>query len=209
MINCLKSALIILLTLSLSDIHAQIRSDYLFGVNFSTLSIKIKDANINPESVAGIHFGGYYEIPVSKHFALQPSLIFSAKGSDYKIDTITISLAPSYIELPINGLLSFDLKFAKVSLFSGPYFAYAFGGYKNETGFPFKCISYGSGKNHDLRHFDIGLNLGARLRIKEYEFSVQYGLGFSNISPVGGFNTEMKNRVVGFSILRKGRITDF
>ena len=175
----------------------------------STLSIKIKRENINPNSAAGIHFGGYYEIPVSKHFALQPSMIFSAKGADYKIDTITISLAPAYIELPVNALLSFDLKFAKVSFFSGPYFAYAFGGYKNETGLPFKYISYGSGENHDLRPFDIGLNFGARLMIKEYEFSVQYGLGLSNISPVRGFNTEMKNRVVGFSILRKGRITDF
>lgn len=205
----MKSALIILLTLSLSEIHAQIRSDYLFGVNFSTLSIKINGADVNPKSVAGIHLGGYYEIPISKHFALQPSLIFSAKGSDYKIDTITISLAPAYVELPINALLSFDIKFAKVSLFSGPYFAYAFGGYKNETGMPYKYISYGSGKNHDLRPFDIGLNIGARLKIKEYEFSVQYGFGLSNISPVGGIYREMKNRVVGFSILRKGRITDF
>jgi len=209
MINFLKSALVILLTFTLTDIHAQLRSDYLIGVNLSTLTIKIKGVNINPKTSVGIHFGGFYEIPIRKHFALQPGFIFSAKGTDYKMDTISISLAPIYLEVPVNLSLSFDLKTAKISLFSGPYFAYAFGGYKSETGSQIKYISYGSGESHDLRPYDFGLNLGARVKLKSFEIAIQYGLGLKNISPVRSFDTEMKNRVIGISIIRNARVSYF
>jgi hypothetical protein len=209
MINYRKSALVILFTFTLTEIYAQLRSEYLIGVNLSTLTIKINGVNINPKTCVGIHFGGFYEIPVRKHFTLQPSFIFSAKGTDYKIDTLSISLAPAYIEVPVNLSLSFDISSAKVSLYSGPYFAYAFGGYKSETGSQINNISYGSGQSQDLRPFDFGLNLGTRVKLKSFEIAIQYGLGLKNISPVKSFDSEMKNRVIGISIIRNSRVSYF
>jgi hypothetical protein len=205
MINCLKYALTILFIFALTEIHAQLKSDYVFGVNVSTLTIKNNGVNYDPKRSVGFHFGGFYEFQINKYFSLQPSFIFSAKGTDYKIDTLEVSIAPAYIEIPINASFSFGSRITKVSLFSGPYFAYAFGGYKLASGSVFKSISYGSGKNHDLRPFDFGLNLGASVKIKRYQIFVQYGIGLSNISPVRTSDKEMKNKVIGISIIRTSK----
>jgi hypothetical protein len=205
MINYLKSALTFIFIFALTEIHAQFRSDYIFGVNLSTLSIKNNGVSYYPKKSAGFHFGVFYELPITKNFSLQPSFLFSAKGTDYKIDTLEVSIAPAYIEVPINASFNFGSRVVKVSLFSGPYFAYAFGGYIIKSGNIFKSISYGSGKNYDLKPFDIGFNIGASIKIKRYQISIQYGTGLSNISPVRTSDTEMKNRVIGISIIRTSK----
>lgn len=198
--NYLKSALAILLAFALTEVHAQLRSDYVFGLNLSTMTLKIKGISYDPEIPVGIHFGGFYEFSINKNFALQSGFLFSSKGSDYKINTLEVSISPAYIEIPVNAVYSFGSKVVKVSLFSGPYIAYAIGGYKIESGSELKYISYGSTEDHDLRPFDIGLNLGARVNIRGLQISVQYGIGLANISPVRTFDTEMKNKVIEISI---------
>jgi hypothetical protein len=205
MIKCLKYIMTILFTFALTEIHAQFRSDYVFGVNLSTLTIKNNGVSYSPKKSIGFHFGVFYEFQFNKNFSLQPSFIFSAKGTDYKIDTLEFSIAPAYIEVPINASFSFGSRVVKVSLFSGPYFAYAFGGYKMESGSVFKSISYGSGKNHDLRPFDIGFNLGASVKINSIQISIQYGIGLTDISPVRTSATEMRNKVIGISIIRTSK----
>jgi hypothetical protein len=74
------------------------------------------------------------------------------------------------------------------------------GGYKIEPGGELKNISFGSGKNTDLKPFDIGLNFGAGVNIKGLLISAQYGIGLANISPLTTDDSEMKNKVIGISI---------
>jgi hypothetical protein len=198
--NYLKSALVIFLIFSFTEIHAQLSSDYIFGVNLSTMTLKINGVCYDPETPAGVHFGGFYELSLTRHFALQPSFLFSAKGADYKIDTSEVSIAPVYIEVPVNASYSFGSKGLKVSLFSGPYFACAIGGYKLEPASELKYLRYGSGEDRDLRRFDIGVNYGARVNIHGFRISVQYGTGLSNISPLRKSDSVIKNKVIGISI---------
>lgn len=198
--NYLKSALAIFLTVTFTELHAQIKSEYVFGLNLSTMTVKTKGISYDTETPVGFHFGRFFEIPLVGNFALQPSLLFSAKGSDYKIDTLDISISPIYFEVPVNAVYTFGSHVVKVSLFAGPYFACGIGGYKIESGGELKYINYGSGENHDLKPFDIGLNLGTRVNIKGLLISVQYGIGLANISPVTTFDSEMKNQVIGISI---------
>ena len=180
--------------------HAQLRSEYVFGLNLSTMTVKTMGISCSTKTPIGFHFGRFFEIHLEGNFALQPSLLFSAKGSDYKIDTSDISISPIYFEVPVNAVYTFGSHAVKVSLFAGPYFACGIGGYKIESGGELKYINYGSGENHDLKPFDIGLNLGARVNIKGLQISVQYGKGLANISPVTTFDSEMKNQVIGISI---------
>jgi hypothetical protein len=149
---------------------------------------------------AGIHFGGFFEIPLEGNFTLQPGLLFSAKGSNYKIDSVEFSISPIYVEVPVIAVYSFSLDAVKISLFAGPYFACGVGGYKIESGDELKKISYGSGENNDLKPFDIGLNFGAGVNIKGLLISAQYGIGLANVSPEKTVDSEMKNRVIGISI---------
>lgn len=200
----LKYALAIFLTVTFAEINGQIKSGYVFGLNLSTMTLKYKGISYDPETPVGIHFGGFLEIPVIGNFAFKPSLLLSAKGSDYVIDTLDVSISPIYIEVPLNILYSFGSDVVRVSLFAGPYFACGIGGYKIVSGGELREISYGSGLNDDLRPFDIGLNLGAGINIKGVLISFQYGLGLENISPVAAFDSEINNKVIGISISSGG-----
>jgi hypothetical protein len=198
--NYLKCALAIFLTFAFTDMQAQIKPGYIFGMNLSTMTLKTQGISSHPDTPIGIHFGGFFEIPIKGNFTLQPGLLFSAKGSNYKIDSVEFSLSPIYLEIPVIAVYSFSIDAVKISLFAGPYFACGVGGYKIESGSELKNISYGSGENSDLRPFDIGLNFGAGVNIKGLLISAQYGMGLANVSPVATIDSEMKNRVIGISI---------
>jgi hypothetical protein len=202
MISYLKSemAILFLLMVAFTDIQAQVKPGYIFGVNLSTITLNTKAISSDPERPVSIHFGGYLEIPVKGNFNVEPGLLFSAKGSNYEIDSVEFSLAPIYIEVPVIAVYSFGSEEIKISLFAGPYFACGVGGYKIEPGGELKNISFGSGKNNDLKPFDIGLNFGAGVNIKGLLISAQYGIGLSNIAPETIVYTEMKNKVIGISI---------
>lgn len=195
----MRSAFVIFLAFAFTNLHSQIKSGYVFGLNLSTITLKTNGIISGPDMPAGIHFGGLIEIPIKRNFTLQPALLFSAKGSNYKIDTVEFSMSPIYIEVPVNAVYSFGSDVVKISLYSGPYFAVGMGGYKIVSGGELKNIMYGSGVNKDLKIFDIGLNFGAGLNIKGLLISAQYGLGITNVSPVKKNVSEMKNRVIGIS----------
>ena len=192
------SALIFISIFAFPSLEAQMKTGYRFGVNMTTMSIKSSGNNIETELPVGIHFGGNYEISLSKKFAIQTGLLFSSKGTDYKINKVYYSISPSYIEIPVNGVYYFGRRKTKLAIFAGPYFSSAFGGYKIDQNGAFKYLSLGPHENNDLKCLDAGLNFGANLQIKGLIFSVQYGIGLRNISPKNEF--EMRNKVIGISV---------
>lgn len=196
----LKAVLGILFIIALSDVNAQIRSGYIFGLNLSTMTLKTKGISADADTPAGVHFGGIVDFPLNGNFAMQPGLIFSAKGADYKIDNVDFSISPIYIEIPVNAVWNFGSGAIKISLFAGPFLAFGIGGYKIESSGELKSINFGSAKNDDLRPFDYGVNFGAGVNIKGFLVSAQYGIGFANVSPVEAFYSEMKNKVIGISV---------
>jgi hypothetical protein len=196
----LKSALVVFLTVAFTDLHSQIKPEYIFGLNLSTMTLKTKGISSDPKILTGIHYGAFLEIPLKGNFTLQPGLLFSAKGSNYKIDTVEFSISPIYIEVPVIAVYSFGSDAVKISLFAGPYFACGIGGYKIKSGGELKSISFGSGENNDLKPFDVGLNFGTGVNIKGFLISAQYGIGLANLSPLKTVDSEMKNKVIGISI---------
>jgi hypothetical protein len=182
-----------------ADMHAQIKSGYMIGLNLSTMTLKISGKSFEPEIMTGIHVGRIIEVPLRGNFTLQSGLLFSAKGSVYKTDTAEFSVSPVYVEIPVKIVYSIGSDAVKISLLAGPYFACGIGGNK-ESGGELKKISFGSDENRDLRLFDIGLNFGAGLIIKGLLISAQYELGLANLSPSTKVDTEMKSKVIGISV---------
>lgn len=178
------------------------KSGFRFGMNLTTMTIQTKGITLRPETPFGVHFGTNYEIPFNRNFSIFYGFLFSSKGSDYKIDTIDISLAPTYIEIPVNIAYNFGSGATKISLFAGPYTACAIGGYKIVSGGGFKYMAFGPGANNDLKSLDFGFNLGIGVNIKGYLISAQYGIGMRNISPAD--DSKMRNRVFGISVSALG-----
>jgi Outer membrane protein beta-barrel domain len=170
------------------------------GMNLTTMTIKTKGLTTKPETPMGVHFGIIYELPLKKNFSILSGIVFSSKGADYKIDTVDISLTPTYIEIPVNLAYNLNIKAIRISLFGGPYAACAIGGYKIVSGNEFKYLNFGTGSNSDLKYFDFGFNFGIGVKIRSYEISAQYGIGLTNVSPVA--DSQMKNKVIGISITR-------
>jgi hypothetical protein len=196
----IKYYIIILLLFAYFDIQAQISTGQIVGFNLSNMELKTESTVIDAKISTGIHFGEIFIIPLNDNFALQPAILFSAKGSSYTVDTVDISISPIYIEIPVNANLKFGTDAFGVSFFTGAYFSFGVGGNKIESGGEAKEIIYGSGDNKDLKHFDLGVNFGAGLNIKNFLISAQYELGLTNLSPQTSVYTEMKNRVVGISV---------
>jgi hypothetical protein len=178
---------------------AQMKAGYRFGINLTTIKINTNGIISKPETPIGIHFGAYYDIALKRHFSIQSGFLFSSKGADYKIDTVSYSLAPTYIEIPVNLAYHFGSKTTKISLFAGPYSGCAIGGYKIVSGNEFKYLNFGSDQNDDLKRFDFGFNFGVGVSIKGYVISAQYGIGLTNISSANNF--KMRNKVIGISII--------
>ena len=178
--------------------NAQIKSGYWFGMNLTTMTIITKGISTKAETPMGIHFGGNFELPLNRNFSILSGFVFSSKGADYKIDSISFSLAPTYIEIPVNVAYSFRLKATRVLLFAGPYSACAIGGYKIVSGKRYRYLTFGTSENDDLKRFDFGFNFGVGVNIKGFLVSAQYGIGLTNISPTN--DSKMKNRVIGISI---------
>lgn len=193
--------LAILLLVACSDIYSQIRT--IVGFNLTSVELNIAGTDVESQGATGIHYGIIFSMQVNDNFAIQPGIMFTSKGSSYQIDTVDISISPIYIEVPVNLSLNFGTDAVGVTIFTGSYVSYGIGGTKIESGGEAKEIAFGKDESNDLKHFDIGLNLGAGINIKGWLISAQYGLGLANLSPVTSPSTEMNNRVIGISVTTK------
>jgi len=198
--NYLKSFLVLFFLVFFTDISAQVGSEYIFGVNLSTMILKTKGTTTIPRTSSGIHYGGCLDLPLTDNFSLQPGLMFSAKGTSYKIDSLEYTISPIYIEVSLISKYSFGSDVIKGTIFAGPFIACGVGGYKIEPNGDFKSLRFGSGSVADLRAFDGGFLFGAGIKIRSFLISVQYGIGLTNIEPSSSGDLEMKNRVWGISL---------
>jgi hypothetical protein len=203
--SLLKSVPVIFFMVSLTAVNCQIRPQYVFGLNLSTMTVKNNGINYDTELPAGFHFGAAVDLPVNDNFSLQPSLLFSAKGTDYEIDNISYSIAPIYLELPVPVSCSFGSEAFRISFFAGPYIAFGIAGYTIIGAGELQKLNYGTGRNDDMKAFDSGMIFGAGVNIKGLLITAQYEMGLTNLSPVASAGSEMKNQVIGISFRTKNR----
>ena len=178
---------------------AQVRFGPKIGMNFSKMTLKASGISIDPKILVGFNVGMIAEFPVGNNFVIQPGLLFSSKGSKYSLQGESAKIAPSFIELPINGVYKLDMSSAQLMFFAGPYFGYGIGG-SVKSGSESYDISWGTGSDNDLKPFDFGLNIGAGVEISNFLISAQYGIGMANLVTDGSSDTEMKNKVLGISM---------
>ena len=198
------SVLIFIFFISFPDLSAQVKSGYRWGINMTTMSVNYQGQNIKSEIPFGVHFGANYEISLSRHYTFLSGFLFSSKGTDYVLNNVDYSIAPAYLEIPANFAYSFIRRSTRLSLFAGPYFAAAFGGYKSDDGY--KTLTLGSRESKDLKVLDFGFNVGIALSIKSHVVTIQYGTGLRDLSPKD--DMEMRNKVIGISLSTLWSIKD-
>jgi hypothetical protein len=182
-------------------VSAQVKTGYIWGINISSVSLKTTGNATRPERLPGLHFGGLLEYSFTRHISIQPAILFSAKGSNFKIDTLDLSLSPAYVVIPLDVVFKLGNETANLAFSVGPYIGGAFGGYKIESGGELKHLKFGKDRTSDLKRFDTGINIGAGLYSNGFKISAQYELGLMNVAPDGKMFSELKNKVLSFSIM--------
>jgi hypothetical protein len=201
----LKSIPAVFFLITVAAVNAQIKPQYVFGLNLSTMTVKSNGVTYNAALPAGFHFGATVDLPLNDNFSVLPAVLFTAKGTDYEIDNISYSIAPIYLELPVLAACSFGSDAFKITFFTGPYIAYGIAGYTIVGSGELKTLNYGTRRNDDLKPFDAGMIFGAGVNIKGFQITAQYEMGLTNLSPVASAGTEMKNQVFGISLRTKNK----
>ncbi len=189
-----KILVVIALVLSSTYTQAQTRFGIKGGLNLASITLKVGGVSADTKAVAGINLGLISEFTISDNLFLQPGLLFSTKGSKYKISNLSFNT--NNIEIPINLLYKLGTGSTKLFGFAGPYIGYATSG-KYGTGGVSSDIKF-SGNNKDMNAFDLGLNIGVGVEVRNLQISTQYGLGLAELNSDN--SGSLKNKVIGISV---------
>lgn len=162
---------------------------------------------LKKEIKTGFHLGGFMNIPLSQHFAIEPGLYYSTKGMTVEQTISTnsflnlradITNESHYLDLPVVAKVTLGQGF---QIFAGPQVSYLLAnkvrGEAGLLGFSFEQeVDWESG----LREFDFGLTGGIGYQfLNGIQLSAGYDHGLTTLD-AGKSNFDVYNRAVKFSV---------
>ncbi len=155
----------------------------------------------NTSAVPGFHAGVTFEIPVSEKISFQPTILFTTKGYQSRLNGFIIgaegdttyfsnktSMIPYYLEVPLNVVYRQRLGNNFAFIGAGPYVAYGLGGrWNNELAGTTQATvktkgtlqfleDYGTGSTSgDVLPYTRRIDLGAGALLG-YEFACRYSV---------------------------------
>ncbi|MGB3617360.1 MAG: porin family protein [Catalinimonas sp.] len=181
--------------------QAQIEFGPKVGLNVSNLRYDFDDDEPDSELLLGPAFGVVLNAQIIDLIAIQPALMYSAKGDRNVQDLgaageIETRTRINYLEVPINVVLGFgDPSASQFQIFAGPYAAFAIGGnttVEGSTTVPAvdADLNFGSDNDDDFRGGDYGVNFGVGFRGSLFQAQAGYSLGLTNITAGNDFRDE-------------------
>ena len=179
------------------------------GVNFSTINGKYANGSEIDNSInTGFHGGLNAEIPLGTGFYLQPGVLYSQKGAEFKTQSGNDEVELSYIEVPVNFVYKPILGTGRMVLGFGPYAAFGLTG-TVKSGNVQQDVEFT--KNYDAsvakpqyKGIDAGANFLAGYEFaNNVSFQINAQLGLAQLAPgiEGNDNpTKMKNTGFGLSL---------
>lgn len=161
------------------------RAGVIAGFTSSSSNAKRWDAN----SMGRYHFGLTAQLPIALGFAIQPSVVYQAKGTKLngKAETNSSENVPtmdtkvSYIEVPVQVQWGPDLMVLRPFVFVEPFVGY---GLKSKT----KSMSESgdhyvnnSFKKSGLARWEYGASLGAGIDVWKLQATIKYYWNFGSL----------------------------
>lgn len=178
---------LLVLTLSIGLMQAQSVFGIKGGLNISRISGD--DAVNSSDSHLGAHFGLFMQYNLMEAFVLQPELLYTQKGYNYKYTAedidydYKISNSFDYIELPLLLKLNVAVGDIKVQPFIGPAVSYLISGKQKETVTSGDTsITHNNDVADDINKLAFGFAVGAEFVFqKRFSFGGRYNFGLSNV----------------------------
>lgn len=177
------------------------------GVNFSTINGKYANgAEIDNSINTGFHAGLNAEIPIGTGFYLQPGVLYSQKGAEFKTTGGNDEIELTYIEVPVNLVYKPILGTGRMLLGFGPYAAFGLTG-TVKNGSVQQDVEFT--KNYDAsvakpqyKGIDAGANLLAGYEFaNKVSFQVNAQLGLAQLTPgIDGNDNPTKQKNTGFGV---------
>ncbi len=149
------------------------------------------DSDPNYEYDLGWQIGGVIDYKLGEKLSVRPGILLNKLSAKYKAEDVETTYSSTYIQLPIDLVLSLPLSSYHLKLSVGPYFQRGISGkVKRESGntsdereILFEKIpdNYDPSDNDIYANpWDIGVNFGIGYQIEYFLITFQYGLGLSN-----------------------------
>lgn len=155
------------------------------GANLANLYVDdIDDKN----QILGFNLGLFAKVPLTRHFAIQPELYFTTKGSEltynnsFVVGNARFNL--NYIEIPVLAVINITSNF---NIHAGPYAGYLIHSkVSNEssgTAFDFE----NNINEDDYNRVDAGLQVGAGIDIGSIGIGARYSYGMTTVGKERNF----------------------
>jgi Outer membrane protein beta-barrel domain len=176
------------------------------GLNFANQSFSGNGAPA-PSTIVGFNVGAFVEFKIIGKFAIQPELLYSTQGSEFKTN--------QFVEGSNYNLnVKFDLAYLNVPVmlkyYVAPKFNLEFGpqiGFMTSSKMIVTVIGQGSGSQDAKSLFesvDFGLNIGAGFDFtNKLAANARYNLGLSNTLKNTSGSDSAKNSVISLSLAYK------
>lgn len=172
-----------------------------FGVTAGFTSSSSNPRNWDASSLSRFHVGLSAQLPIALGFAIQPALLYQAKGTklDGSVDegaeyTSDVNARIGYLELPVQIQWGPDLVAFRPYVFAEPFVGYGLTAKarSSEGGVSLKTNSF---REAGLARWEYGLGLGAGIDIWKLQAAVKYYWNFGSL-----FNDSGKLNSIGGQI---------
>ncbi|MCS7005818.1 MAG: PorT family protein [Cytophagales bacterium] len=169
------------------------------ALNAAWFRINWNTANAEITPVLGFQVGLMADYEISKSIALQPCITYSGAGGKVKQNNQTSVYSLNYFNIPILIAIKKSLNQAgNIFVNTGPYIGIGVGGNLDKNGNK-KVVAWGNNATlHDARRGDLGWCLGIGFEKNDFQFSLLYQIGVSDIHPNN--NDTYNNRLVGIRV---------
>lgn len=176
------------------------------GVNFATITGKNSAGDKFDNHIkTGFHAGVNAEVPIASGSYIQPGILYTQKGMEFKNGSDNLKL--TYIEIPVNYIYKPTLGTGRMLLGVGPYAAFGLGGKLNAAGTE-SDVEFTKEYDPSITKFqrkgiDYGANLLAGYELaNNLSFQINAQLGLADLNPknLPGTNSKTKSNNTSFGI---------
>lgn len=196
----MKKTIILIMSLFLLALlksNAQVSFAPKVGFNLANLTGDTEDNEVRLRTQIGF----ILNTDVNEMVSFQSGLNYSGKGvtldwGDGDKDAITLT----YLEVPVNFVLNFELGSGKFQIYAGSYFSFCLGGnikYLSDEDDEIESLDIGTSEDDDIKPLDLGINIGLGYKFKDFQIQGGYTGSFTNISNYG--DDELRNSVISLT----------
>lgn len=163
------------------------------GMNISNFT-----SGDNTKAKIGFRAGVGMEYAFTEMWSLQPSLLFTTKGTKVDAPLLDMTINAMYLELPVNAAARFRIgDYSSIVVSAGPYIAYGVGGKTTSKLEDAREEKVNTFRDNGAKRFDFGLGTGVAYEFGQIFISADAQFGLLKVMDLGTDSPKNLNFAIG------------